>query len=180
MVENMLFLARAENARLALKLESIELRGELQRIADYFEGIAAEAGIRLVVEGDGTVTADAELLRRAVSNLVANAIRHAPSGGTVTMEITAGPNDMSISVHNPGPEIAPELQSRLFDRFVRGDGARTDSTSSSGLGLAIVKSIMELHEGSCRLASGVGSGAEFRLHFPRRSLEPSASTARTT
>ena len=82
MLENMLFLARADNAQVALHSDTIPMDLELKRIAGYFEGMANETGVTLDVDVSGALVADAILFRRAVSNLVANAIRHTPSGGT--------------------------------------------------------------------------------------------------
>ena len=111
------------------------------------------------------VTADPTLLRRAVSNLVANAIRHTTRGSEVKMSVIASAGKIEISVRNPGSLIPPQMQAQIFDRFYRGDNARADSSSSSGLGLAIVKSIMELHRGSVSVSSDVANGTDFRLVF---------------
>ena len=165
MIDSMLFLARADEARLALRLERMDVAIELHRIAGYFADIAAEAGVRLAVQGSAFVVADSILLRRAVSNLVANAIRYTPSGGEVTMSAIQRPEQVAISVRNPGPAIALEVQARIFDRFYRGDESRPDSTSSSGLGLAIVRSIMQLHRGEASVRSTLEDGTEFELLF---------------
>lgn len=168
MLENMLFLARADNAQVALHSDTIPMDLELKRIAEYFEGMADETGVTLDVDVSGALVADAILFRRAVSNLVANAIRHTPSGGHVTIRgHEQEPNNFVVAVSNPGSGIAPEHLPRIFDRFYRADDSRSESQSSSGLGLAIVKSIMTLHGGSVRVESIPNDVTTFRLIFPR-------------
>lgn len=168
MLENMLFLARADNAQVALHKDTISVGLELKHIAKYFEGIADEKGITLNVDASGTLVADAILLRRAVSNLVANAIRHTPNGQRVTIHgHEQEPDKFVVAVSNPGSGIPPEHLPRIFDRFYRADGSRSGSQFSFGLGLAIVKSIMTLHGGSVRVESIPNGLTTFSLVFPR-------------
>lgn len=168
MLENMLFLARADNAQVALHRDNISVDLELKRIARYFDGMANETGVTLNVDASGALLADAVLFRRAISNLVANAIRHTPSGGHVTIRgHTQEPNNYIVRVSNSGSGIAPEHLPRIFDRFYRADDSRSESQSSSGLGLAIVKSIMTLHGGSVRVESIPNGLTTFSLTFPR-------------
>lgn len=167
MIESMLFLARADNAQLALHPESVDLAVEFARIRDYFEPLAQEKAIVIELAGRDTVYADASLLRRAVSNLVANAIHFTPkNGGTIALESKrARDGGTEIRVSNPGPEIPAQERERVFDRFYRIGAARADSTGGSGLGLAIVKSIVSLHAGSTSVECHSGS-TTFTLVFP--------------
>lgn len=165
MVESMLFLARAEHTHVVVNKEVLDSVGELQRIADYFEGIAEDAKVTISVKATGTIYADAILLRRAISNLVANAIRYTPRGGVIGLRAQANANETTLSVTNPGPGIDEEHISRLFDRFYRADTARSNSASSSGLGLAIVQSIMVLHAGRVEVKSERNGLTIFSLTF---------------
>jgi two-component system heavy metal sensor histidine kinase CusS len=106
------------------------------------------------------------MFRRAVSNLVSNALDHAAPGSTIVLKATAQPRAMSISVTNSGKVIPPIHLDNIFDRFYRVDPARHESGKNSGLGLAIVKSIMELHRGSVEVESGDGR-TTFTLTFPK-------------
>lgn len=133
MAESMLFLARADHAQVALDRLAIDSGSELQRIVDYFEGIAEEAPVRLAVQAHGTVNAEALLFRRAVSNLVSNAIRHTAQGGTIQLTASPVPGATVVAVTNPGLPITSEPIPRLFDRFYRADHMRSDSASSTGL-----------------------------------------------
>ncbi|NWE37712.1 ATP-binding protein, partial [Pseudomonas gingeri] len=118
---------------------------EIQRISDYFEGLAEERQITLRAEGNGMASADPLLLRRALSNLVANAIRYADEGSEVLMRVVASKSGSRVDVENQGPVLADETLRKLFDRFYRGDASRHQSSDSYGLGLAIVAAIMQLH-----------------------------------
>lgn len=166
MLDNMLFLARADHAHVAVAFGELDCRLELQRIADYFEGVAEDSGVRLEIVASGSIRADAMLLRRAISNLVANAIRYTAAGQTIVLGAVQTEQATVIRVSNPGPQIADSAIPRLFDRFYRADPARSDSASSAGLGLAIVQSIMKLHGGRVELSRSAGQMTVFTLYFP--------------
>ncbi|SMF99585.1 heavy metal sensor histidine kinase [Burkholderia singularis] len=165
MIESMLFLARADNARQPLKLSALESGDELMRLASYFQSVADEKRIDIVVQGSARVSADATLFRRALGNLVSNAIDHALAGSTVVLASSCSGGHAVIEVTNHGQPISPEHIDRIFERFYRVDTARHGSSRNAGLGLAIVKSIMELHHGSIDATSG-DAGTTFTLRFP--------------
>jgi two-component system heavy metal sensor histidine kinase CusS len=167
MIESVLFLARAEHPQFAMHFTSFDAANQLERLADYYDGIADEAGVKIRIEGSGRVTADEELFRRALSNLLANAIRHTPRYGMVTMRVTVDSANVRISVENEGKPIDPALLERIFDRFYRIDASRNRhaaSSASTGLGLAIVRTIMDLHNGSVHAESD-SHGSRFILSF---------------
>lgn len=166
MIENMLFLARADNARVAMKVTELDLRDELARQADYFELLADARQILIRVDAHGTLNADATLFRRALGNLLANAVSYSPEGAAIALRSRQVGATVEIEVTNPGPGIAAEHLPRLFDRFFRGDPARANSGESSGIGLAIVKTIMDLHNGDVQVESVPDGLTTFRLVFP--------------
>jgi two-component system heavy metal sensor histidine kinase CusS len=172
MIESVLFLARAEHPQFVTRMQSFDAALELMRVADYFEGIAEDAGVRVRVTGGGPLRADAELFRRAVSNLLANAIRHTPRGSEIELNATQTPGALRVSVANQGSHIDPSALERVFDRFYRVDPARSNAPAtpatpaSTGLGLAIVRTIMELHGGSAYAQSDAAS-TRFILMFPQ-------------
>ncbi|MCP2091367.1 UNVERIFIED_ORG: two-component system heavy metal sensor histidine kinase CusS [Paraburkholderia sediminicola] len=175
MIENVLFLARAEHPQFVKHMRAFEAGQELTRIAEYFEGIADDAHVRVQVTGAATLTADLELFRRAVSNLLANAIRYTPSGGEIGLDVRASADAVRVTVSNQGQPIAAEHLDRIFDRFYRVDPSRSSlpssgmsqgSTGSTGLGLAIVRTIMELHGGTVHAESDAQS-TRFVLTFRR-------------
>lgn len=168
MVESILFLARADEAQAVLERQQLSLHDELQRVAGYFEGLAEERQLSMQTSGNGTVLADPLLLRRALSNLVANAIRYADEGSTVLMQVRAVENGMRIEVQNQGPTLGEATLGKLFDRFYRGDASRHERSDSNGLGLAIVTAIMQLHGGTASVEQPQPGTLRFILFFPTR------------
>ena len=167
-VENILFLAHADHAGLSVEKTSLALADELHKIAEYFEGVAEERGIRLVVEASGELEASPVMWRRAVSNLVVNAVRYALPGSTVLLSGKPQAQGICIEVENQGDTIPQEQLDRLFDRFYRGDKSRSEFTESNGLGLAIVRAIMLVHGGSAEVACSAEGVIRFSLYFPQQ------------
>jgi len=173
MIENMLFLARADNAQARATPQWIDLRGALEKILSYYELLAEERDIRLVLEvrseggGRARAWADELMLNRAVGNLLSNALRHGPPDCTVTVRALARiDGSAEVEVANPGAGIAREHLPRIFDRFYRPCSAREGSAAGSGLGLAIVKSIADLHGGRVWVRSEPGLETAFTLSLP--------------
>ncbi len=167
-IESVLFLARADNPQFALQRVAFDVGTELDRIADYFEGIASEARVNIKIHGTATISADRELFRRAVGNLLSNALRYTAPEQTITLLAEQTNGAVSVTVENPGLGIPPEHLEKLFDRFYRVDRSRSDSANSTGLGLSIVKSIMELHGGRVAVESQLRGITRFVLWFPSR------------
>ncbi len=171
-VENILFLAQADHAGLAIDTAPLELARELETVAEYFEGVAQERDLSFEIDASGTVHAHAMLWRRAISNLVVNAVRYADAGTVIRLsargqaESGEGTPGAEISVENTGAGLVPGQLDRLFDRFYRGDAARSVSTESNGLGLAIVKAIMGLHGGGVEAICPTAGAIRFTLRFP--------------
>lgn len=180
MIENVLFLARAEHPQFVTNLREFDVGEELSRIAGYFEGLADEAGSTIRVAGAGRLCADLELFRRALSNLLANALRYTPRGGQIVIDARQHGDRFDIVVANDGEPIDAALLERIFDRFYRADPSRSSAHNdsgagaSAGLGLAIVRTVMELHGGTVHAESDP-TGTRFILSFPLRQ-GPRAST----
>jgi two-component system heavy metal sensor histidine kinase CusS len=164
MAENLMFLARAEQAERALDLRTLELHEVGNELCDYFEALADDRNIRLENALHGELVADQQLLQRALGNLLANAVRHADEGTLISLRRRDEPGVCWLQVHNHGPVIAPEHLGKLFDRFYRVDLSRAQPGDSGGLGLAIVQSIMLLHGGRVRVSSDA-EGTVFGLGF---------------
>src|SRR6185503_8415369 len=111
------------------------------------------------------IAADPNRLEQALQNLVANAIRHTPQGGTVTIRATASGDSVKIVVEDTGRGIPAEHLARVFDRFYKADESRTgtDTPSGSGLGLSIVRAIVTRHGGTVTASNAVGGGALFEI-----------------
>jgi len=139
----------------------------VQTLFDYYEAWAEEHGVTLALQGSATAVGDRSMIRRALGNVISNAIRHTPSGNTVKVILEQIPNQsVSISVENPGPVIPVEHIPRLFDRFYRVDASRQRGVDGAGLGLAIVKSIINLHGGTIE-ATSVEGYTRFRITLPK-------------
>jgi len=165
MVENLLFLARADHGQRPVHLQAIDLAHLGEELCDYFQLLADERGACLEHSLHGTLNTDLQLLQRALGNLLANAVRHARPGTTVRLSRHDDGAFVRLCVRNEGDTIAPEHLPRLFDRFFRIDPARTEPGDSGGLGLAIVQSIMTLVNGKVSASSGDGV-TTFTLSFP--------------
>lgn len=156
MIGDMLFLAKADNRRLERHFGDVDLGAEIRALFEYYEGWAEERCVSLTVDGSAQVTADKRMLRRAIGNLLSNAIGHSPADATVRVTVRHAAAAVIIAVENPGATIPPEHLPRLFDRFYRVDPSRRRGSEGTGLGLAIVKSIVEAHSGHVDAASREG------------------------
>ncbi|WP_052393373.1 heavy metal sensor histidine kinase [Pseudomonas rhizosphaerae] len=165
MVENLLFLARADHGQRPVHPQAIDLAHLGEELCDYFQLLADERGACLEHSLHGTLNTDLQLLQRALGNLLANAVRHARPGTTVRLSQHDDAAFVRLCVRNEGDTIAPEHLPKLFDRFFRIDPARTEPGDSGGLGLAIVQSIMTLVNGKVSASSGNGV-TTFTLSFP--------------
>lgn len=168
LVDNLLFIARADNAEAVLNRSNVDMVMLAAEVLDFYSALAEERRITTHVEGSGNVHGDAALLRLALSNLVSNALRHTPSGGSVNITVKESASSCSVEVSDTGEGIAPEHLPRLFDRFYRVDAARTaqNGDTGAGLGLALVKTIAQLHGGDVTASSVPGSGTTMRLSLP--------------
>jgi two-component system heavy metal sensor histidine kinase CusS len=165
MIDSMLFLARTEQPQASVQDELINLHELVEQLCEYFEGVAQERDVTLINQAHGELRADPALIRRALANLMANALRYGSPAAEVIIRSVVREGGVEVSVHNQGPPIAAEHLPRLFERFYRCDPSRNQPDDSGGLGLAIVHSIMQLHGGRVTVDSR-SSGTSFRLEFP--------------
>lgn len=165
MTADMLFLAKADRGLVVPHRETVDLRVEVEALFEFYDALAAEKGIELEVHGQAAVQGDRLMIRRALSNLLSNAIRHSTQKCCVTVTLHTGAETVRVRVENPGAEIPPEQLARLFDRFYRADASRQRGEEGAGLGLAITKSIIEAHQGTITVESGQGVTA-FEIELP--------------
>ncbi|TVV42360.1 heavy metal sensor histidine kinase [Thalassolituus sp. C2-1] len=167
MIRDMLWLAKTDNKQLTLEKISLNLAEEIKALTDYFEPLAEEKQVPLKVSGDAVMAeVDRTMFRRALNNLISNAINHSPAGADVGICVTQQENQALITIENGGKKIDEKHLSRLFDRFYQTDPSRGNSQREGvGLGLAIVKSIAELHHGSIEVTS-VPDKTRFMLRLP--------------
>ncbi len=169
MVSDMLFLAKTDHGIELPNRENVALEVEVASLLDFYDAVAEEKGVRLRLEGTGTVVGDRLMIRRAISNLLSNAIRHSIPDADVELTLEQRPGSTALCVANTGDVIPAADLPRLFDRFYRVDKARTHPASDgAGLGLAITKAIMVAHGGGVAVTSVEGK-TQFCLQFVSQS-----------
>jgi two-component system heavy metal sensor histidine kinase CusS len=177
-VNDMLFLARADQGEAATGLSEAGVAHEVRMTIDFFEPLLDETGVTVAVEGEleARATMNVPLFRRALSNLLQNAIDHSSPAARLVVSIARRAGAVWISVSNPGPAIPPEHLPRLFDRFYRVDTARHDTGTlhGHGLGLAIVKAVASMHGGA---VSAESAGGRTTVAFSVPGLPPAARAA---
>lgn len=166
MIDDMLFLAKADNGLIIPESRPVVLQDLLAKLLDYYQLLADERHIRFECTGAGTLHGDELMLTRAISNLLTNAMRYTSAEGVIKIAIHQSAGITTLTVKNPGETIGEEHLDRLFDRFYRVDPARREgSPSNAGLGLAITRTIVEAHQGHIWCTSKDGWTA-FQLEFP--------------
>ena len=156
-VNDMLFLSRAGQGDIAMETRPVALADEVAAAGDFLEFLFEEAGLTLRIEGDATASIDPSLFRRALTNLLHNAVQHARPGTEVRVQLQGEDKGARIAVLNEGDGIAAEHLPLLFERFYRVDEAREyRGERHHGLGLSIVKAIAVLHGGDVFVASRDG------------------------
>jgi heavy metal sensor kinase len=168
-VDDLLTLARIDEGRLELARSRVDLGAVAADVAASLRPLAEAQGVPVTVSGGevgAQVDADPEHLRRAVRNLVENAVKYTGAGGKVGVEVWRRNREAGLTVTDTGPGIPEALLERIFDRFVRVDVARSRSTGGSGLGLSITREIVEAHGGRVWAESTPGEGSAFSMGFP--------------
>jgi two-component system, OmpR family, sensor kinase len=187
-VDDLFLLARADAGHLPLRREALYLEEIVDESARAVRALAQERGVRidLLPLEDSPFNGDADLLGRVLLNLLDNAIKHSPVGGTVTLSLTRRGHEYHISVADVGPGIPADAQAQIFERFFRADKTRSregaGETSGAGLGLAIGRWIAEAHGGRLDLVRSDSRGTEFRVALPAPDNDSAAgpSAAPTT
>ncbi|MFD5827028.1 ATP-binding protein [Lentzea sp. NPDC060358] len=167
-VDDLQDLAVADAGALRLTVVAQPVAAVLEQVRAAHQARAAQAGVTVTVRADPSlvVHADAVRLRQVLDNLVANALRYVPSGGSVTLGAVPDAGHVLLTVADTGPGIAGEDLPHVFDRFWRADPSRSRSTGGSGLGLAIVRKLVEAHGGTVDVISTTGVGTTFRVRLP--------------
>ena len=177
LVDDLLALARLDAPR-SLD-EKVDLAAIADEVAEEYAAVAAERGLSLyrALHAADEVRGDPQSLKRAIANLVDNAIRFGPPGTAVS--VSSGTQDgwAYAAVQDRGPGIRPEDQERVFERFWRADKARSRAEGGSGLGLAIVRQIVDSHGGAVRLSSTPNEGSTFVVWLPRVGAATASSEA---
>lgn len=170
LVKDLRELAQAESQQLPLNKQTTDLVMLIDETLQMFEPVAEEKEVKITSAlGDNlpTVTVDTLRVRQVLDNLIANALRHTPQGGQITIRAITTPDGVQLIVQDNGEGISPEHLPHVFDRFYRTDRSRSRETGGTGLGLAVVKALVELHGGQVQVESqGLGQGASFIITLP--------------
>jgi heavy metal sensor kinase len=168
LVESLLILTRADSGKIQLAPEALDLGGLAGHVIDQLRVLADEKQQELTLRAPIRVhtTGDAALIRHALMNLIHNAIKYTPNGGTITVEVNATGGRAVIEVRDTGPGIPAAHRDRIFDRFYRVDASRSREEGGVGLGLAIARWAVEATGGQIELASSGTDGSLFRVILP--------------
>lgn len=172
LVADLRTLSLADAGELALSPQVVDPFSLLMRVAEAYAPNAQKANITLAVGPTvavPTVKVDVERIVQVLANLVTNALRYTPAGGTITLGVQAERDGVVLTVADTGEGIAPDVLPHVFDRFYRADTARSQNGDESGLGLAIVKSIVTSHGGTITVSSELGQGSTFAICLPAAS-----------
>jgi signal transduction histidine kinase len=169
LVEDLLDFGRMDAGRRQYRLEPVDLSALVREGIEEYRRDPGSNGHRIELTSNPAplvVDADREALRRVIRNLLENAVKYSPDSPTVWVETEHEPRAAVLRVRDQGIGIPPEEQARIFDKFVRGEGAKRACIQGTGIGLAMVKEIVEVHRGDVRLSSEVGRGSTFQVRLP--------------
>ena len=162
-------IAQAEAKQLPLNCQSTDLGSIIEEIAAPFSVVAESKAITFDVQVEPAlppVLADQHRITQVINNLLSNALRHTPEGGTIRIAVGKADTQLSITISDTGEGIAPEHLPHIFDRFYRADAGRSRDAGGTGLGLAIVKAIINAHGGQVSASSSVGTGTCLQVSLP--------------
>jgi two-component system heavy metal sensor histidine kinase CusS len=170
MIENLLFLAKTENPKLDLEKVKLNLRHEINLVKEYYQSMADDFNINIIFSGEGELYGNSIMIRRMISNLLSNSIKYSPPFKNIYINLFQDQNNVvKILIRDEGLGIPEEHLSKIFSRFYRVDGSRTQQSGGFGLGLPIVKSIVELHHGTISIMSKPNQGTLVEIIFAQAS-----------
>lgn len=168
LVDALLKLSRLESRTKPIEQKKVDLTEMLSSVVQTHQAYIHDAGLNLEFEYDPHVYVfgDADLLRQATANLISNAVRYTPEGGTITIMARKGDLMGQIVVKDTGIGLTPEEAKLVFQRFWRADSGRARATGGLGIGLSVVKEIVEQHNGWVRVEGRPNEGASFTIYIP--------------
>ena len=168
LVDDIMRLSRLDEEDVQLPSEDLDLLALAQDVARRLEPAAKEQGLTMAVQGSGSIRGVRSIVDEMVYNLCDNAVKYNRKGGSVTITVTEGPREVSLSVADTGIGIPAADRERVFERFYRVDKSHSKEIGGTGLGLSIVKHGAAFHNAQVRLESQEGKGTTVTLTFPRR------------
>jgi two-component system, OmpR family, phosphate regulon sensor histidine kinase PhoR len=181
LIEDLTDLSLIESGAVALQRETLNLRTLACETAEEFRAAARARDVSIHVEADDIlVEGDRRRIGQILRNLLDNAVKFSPPGGTVTVRVELSDEKPALVVEDEGPGIAPQEQDRIFQRFYQVDRSRSKARPGTGLGLAIVKHLAHLHGAEVTVRSQAGRGSAFRVTFPRMRAEANEAGGKRT
>ncbi len=172
LVSDLFAYAKTEYLGQAVRRQPMDLADALARAVDAIRPAAAAKGVALDFNAsEGCVEGDPDLIERAATNLLDNALRYTPPGGTIAVSCAAEGDHVCFTVEDDGPGIAEQDLPHLLEPLYRGDAARSSKTGGAGLGLTIADRVLQAHGGSLSVANRPGGGAMFTGHLARVRIE---------
>jgi signal transduction histidine kinase len=170
MINTMLDISEAEAGVAKLAIDEVDIAQVVRDACDLFQPVAENNQVHIIqrLTENATISGDRMKIQRAVSNLLDNALKYTPQGGTVTVSVEGEPNQVILSVNDNGPGISDRDLPQIFDRFFRGDRSR--SLPGTGLGLNLTLAIARAHGGDIKVTSVPGKGSTFTMTLPRSPL----------
>jgi len=171
LVDDLLFLARADSQQLTLEIKQFSLDTALSGVIESFRPLAEVSGISLESSLDSEIIylGDEFRIKQLMVILLDNALKYTPSGGQVTLSLQNRDTSVEIMVSDNGEGIEPEHLAKIFERFYRVDKARSQQKEGTGLGLAIADWIIQSHHGQVKVSSYPGEGTTFAISLPHQS-----------
>ncbi|WP_417752910.1 sensor histidine kinase, partial [Senegalimassilia anaerobia] len=168
LVDAILKLSRLENRSTPMKKEVLEVGDLISGIIATHEAYVSDSGLKLIyeVERGVRVRGDADMIRQATANLISNAVRYTPEGGTITVSVSSHEGMCAIAVRDTGIGLSPDEAKMVFSRFWRADAGRTRESGGLGIGLSVVKEIVDRHNGYVDVEGEKGVGACFTINLP--------------
>ena len=169
LIEDLLDVSRILSGKLLLEQRLLRVADLVQAALDDAQPAARDKGVRVAIEhvDEAQIAGDANRLRQVLGNLLSNALKFTPAGGSVTLRADADASHVELCIRDTGKGIARAFQPHLFERFRQADGGTTRGKGGLGIGLAIARHLVELHGGTIRAHSdGEGLGASFFVRFP--------------
>jgi signal transduction histidine kinase len=167
LIGDLLDIEKVKSGMMELNRERISLQKVFESTVEQSAGYAHELGVSLRFEATNTmVNADEQMLLRILANLVSNAIKFSPKGGTVKLSVKSNNEVVTVTVEDQGVGLPPDMLDSVFDRFQQAPNQTSRTRGGSGLGLAICKALVELHGGKIWAESQLNQGTQFRFELP--------------
>jgi len=172
-VNDLLDISKLEAKKLNIELSDTDVAALTRFVASHFDVLAAERSMdfRVAVDAELRAMVDPEKLERVLMNLISNAFKFAPPGGTIRCTTRMSQDALVICVEDNGAGVRPELREAIFERFRQGDGGTNRQKGGTGLGLAIAREFVELHRGTVRVTDSELGGARFEILLPQRQTD---------